>query len=904
MTASSGALYRVGTVDVDGSTALVGTGTSWLSAVIAIAVGDLFTLDMKTWYEVVSVTDDTNIVLDRNFEGGTASGVNYAIVRNTSGTVLTRIAGQIAVQFNQKQLFLDELRTWLNSTNNTESVTDSHGVSTAITTPSQMESEHTARVAQVDSLVGSVQAMTKAEFFALAEQRIRDSAGSGFAEWGLTRNDSNYNLNRVNEGLCSRVNSATWANSLAFGSTGVDSVYHGVSRTANPVVNINGTHLSLATIALSDTYISSKVKFPDAPDGLDKSDGTGRFADLAAAIVAGGNDLTASVLSQQDFVFLESWHEKISDKDVVYPLGNVQFGASTWESITLSNSVVVQGYSAFGEWDTTTQGYGVVWSTLSDTDKTKFIQDPENNIYSDDGELIQVRYRVRVVKSLGDEWEGVNTQDSDNVASGHLRYNASSYILSRGKLNTNLDFTSSSGDNRYLYSGTVNDRIEGVWESRNDTTLAHNGLCFAVPIALVQRRNQGAHHPVLNPNGTTEVRNSANTDAVKWYAYPSAVAFTSTATCFDFANTAGKATPDGGYIASSKGSGRPDGKHFDAIYASDVQDLRMSSKRLPLSEIRKKYKRMAIAGEVRGFEGVPFSSFTTNPASGSTNQVIAPSDVVTIASRPMDLVGWYVVDTNGVILAHSEEVGEVWWKTATSWYLGDRLILSNGSITQNTTDTLIFEINQPHSQANPTWTDIIGDPARIAATLPNGVQGQWVPQIPDGVGTINVNLNRKSIADFDLLHTTDDGATWSLFSVAVDGVDNTFPMTSTNIVGSVKLLHYETQAHFTDDATSVERLTDWSHVYATNHNTEAVLTSSLVGEVSTGIDPSEELSITKVVSDVISHTTESLAPVVKYSTAIDVKDGQAYLMFNVDDAGAIDSSNIKATALPYFIVEE
>lgn len=142
MGASSGALYRVGTATlISGSRTVTGVGSSWISALIAIATGDLFTLDMDTWYEVISVDSDTNITLDRGFQGANVSGANYAILRNTSGTVLTRIAGQIAVQFNQKQLFLDELRTWLNSSNDYESVTDSHGLSHSITTPKKMESD-------------------------------------------------------------------------------------------------------------------------------------------------------------------------------------------------------------------------------------------------------------------------------------------------------------------------------------------------------------------------------------------------------------------------------------------------------------------------------------------------------------------------------------------------------------------------------------------------------------------------------------------------------------------------------------------------------------------------------------------------------------------------------------------
>ena len=139
MTASAGAWYRVGKVNVvGGSQSIVGVGTNWQNDVIAIAIGDIFTLDAKTWYEVTAVNSNTSITLDRGFEGSTGTNKTYAILRNTSGTILTRIAGQVSVQFNQKQLFLDELRTWLNSDNATEELTDSHGLKQSIKTPHQM----------------------------------------------------------------------------------------------------------------------------------------------------------------------------------------------------------------------------------------------------------------------------------------------------------------------------------------------------------------------------------------------------------------------------------------------------------------------------------------------------------------------------------------------------------------------------------------------------------------------------------------------------------------------------------------------------------------------------------------------------------------------------------------------
>lgn len=150
MAASAGAWYRVGTVSVtNNNAAIVGIGSNWLNDVIAIAIGDAFTIDAKTWYEVIAVNSDTSITLDRGFEGSTASDVEYAILRNTSGTILTRIAGQIAVQFNQKQLFLDELRNWLTSEDETATLTDSHGIAHVVKTVNKIQ-EITGTAAEAD----------------------------------------------------------------------------------------------------------------------------------------------------------------------------------------------------------------------------------------------------------------------------------------------------------------------------------------------------------------------------------------------------------------------------------------------------------------------------------------------------------------------------------------------------------------------------------------------------------------------------------------------------------------------------------------------------------------------------------------------------------------------------------
>jgi hypothetical protein len=58
--------------------------------------GDIFTQDNQTIYEIVSISGDGSLVLDRNFAATTVSGGTYSIIRNSSATVNTRIASQVS----------------------------------------------------------------------------------------------------------------------------------------------------------------------------------------------------------------------------------------------------------------------------------------------------------------------------------------------------------------------------------------------------------------------------------------------------------------------------------------------------------------------------------------------------------------------------------------------------------------------------------------------------------------------------------------------------------------------------------------------------------------------------------------------------------------------------------------
>ena len=769
----------------------------------------------------------------------------------------------------------------------------------------------------VTALATDITTMSKADFFALSEKRIRDNAGSGFAEWG--KHDSLGSRDAVNEGMSL---GHPWYNTIVLGNENV--AYHsGTSRTGSPIISVNGVLNYVNGVNSTGTSRSpNSITFPPAPDGTKTYDsatgavvthstsneafeglvtngdfrngttdwtvtnvtvtfpngaaliegtttgdgylftnfttvaGTTCRAEFVARNVSGtasrvrvtgtsgsdvltiidstefkkytleftAGDTSANIVcdpstsntigdsievasvsvmpvtekvitTRQDFVFLESFHEKISDKDVVYPLGNVQYGATTWEGISLSTSVVAQGYSAFGEWDTTTTGRGVTWSTLSAADKVKFLQDPENNIYNDDGELIQVRYRMRVIEGLGDEW--LYTRPNDTIISSRsaLQYdfNYGTRVYAQGASTTSLDYQ--NGFRNWMLDESVSGieldakyRDVGIYTARTtDTTIAHNGLGFAIPIALVQRLNQGGYHPVYNPEGCNRFwKNTGAQGASSWYL-ADAKEPNSTSDCFtiDATNTAGNSFPfvpsQFGTISSAT-SGRPTNDpfiYYDAIYAGQVQDLRTSSNRQTTNELLNEYSRKSIAGTIRGKESVPFTKVYTQLSSTAAN-----TTTITVSDNSDYTVGdnIWIETTSGVYKRRSITTVAGDGVSLNISIASPRLL--NGHILHETLRTSQYE--------TLPWQDIIGDPARIAATFPDGVYGQWIPK--DTGGDDIYPLNRKVSVVGSRQFTADNGVSWD--NVANMGTfDPVMNQSTANYSTHVALHQYTTSAN-------------------------------------------------------------------------------------------------------------
>jgi len=529
-------------------------------------------------------------------------------------------------------------------------------------------------------------------------------------------------------------------------------------------------------------YSSTEIMLPDAPDGLDKKDLSSRFNDLAEATVAGGDELSQSYLDQRCIVYAVQ-------KDTEAPFGS----------------------------------------------SGTYIQDADNNIYSNDGVLRQRTFEFFSERLL----ESVSIEGADS------------------------------------YQSTINAMTSLGWSQDSDVLgQFKKGDDIAIVFTIVQRRNQGAYHPSYNPEGVAYATDGVDLSNRAFWT-DSAAAITSKQEAFSNACVAANA--NGSLISSTSSGGRfprPDGKFYDAIYASDVKDLRMSAKKLPLKEIREKYKRMAIAGEVRGFEGVPLitkarlSDYLSGDdavnylSEGKFTLIHNGEDHLRLSSpsqvSALDGLSWIFVK-GGVIYRNYawnnqyhtrifKWSGGSWGVSTIAELQGEFLAIpyaapssGTGLLKSGAVDgawgykykgQLSGAIISNHQQANPIWTDIIGDPANIAATFPDGVEGQWIPALPSGVTTA-FKLNRKSLNNVVNRAWSDlgDGTDWQSADNIIDVVKNT---SATGIPSTaIMLIHYETQAHFTQDDVN-SKVVDLGGVWASNHyqpDWGSALQSSLIGEV-------------------------------------------------------------------------
>ena len=903
---AAGAWYRAGKVSVTkGSKVVVGKSTSWKSAVNKIQVGDIFTADSKTFYEIVGITDDSNLTLDRNFEGSTSSNHKYAIIRNTSATINSVLAGQVAKQLNQKQLFLDELTEWLSSDNPTEPLTDGSGVEHDVKTPAQMEKEFNQKLSNIDDVENALYLRTKEQDEAMRAANNEKYAASGFVHFGKHR--SNSDSTPINIGLWSRTNTAADANILYTGRS-VNSVA-GTSKQEFPVINIGG---NLVDLVGQNNPFGYEIKFPDAPDGTvtyDSATGTvEQHADSSTAFAA--ETATNKVVTERvDMWGFEQYLRNVTPTDpYVYPNGLIQSRATTINGVATSPDTVRPiTYFAVFDGDTTSRGRGVHWFNATEEQRKAIAADPKNNIRYDaeTGNVQQWCLRQRTVAGAGNgDWENVLEANKRD-----LRFGISNWVKPQGALDYRAALADDTLSGYGLY--TWDDRVWGGNRNRltgkgkfnaatsdsNRENLAVNRECYFLVCGTVVRLNQGAYHPSFNPFGAAYWQHQGGTPAHGTFDKFGRL-INSAAQCFSFLSTSGnpRPYPNTGLIGQT--SGRPDNRFYNAIYASGMggvqEDIRYSVYEPDAQEIARQIHRHA-HGEARGLQKLVKTIVRAEVASSSAN-----ANGTQVLDASLYRIGDVVSVVEGVNI-HIQEATIVAINANTNTILWNNQFFSRVG---NTSYHIVHTQEIDTSVAGEfLTTGITSSTQRILDNpdLVNGWLGHWIPDLESG----NKDLIREAVSALlsGTVVTSDNGASYST------GVNRAMDFSYNRTVSDFNpqnltgILHYTTNAYLTQDANHLAPYgygNGLKQVYAgssTSATAGSQLNESLLRKVTTSTNAWTDvnnLSITnhvldkngELVSGRTSHTPLTLpAPTngsdgVKALVSVVEQNGQLHLQYN------------------------
>ena len=387
---------------------------------------------------------------------------------------------------------------------------------------------------------------------------------------------------------------------------------------------VNGINISVLGTKPNSSVIDNNklmaVNLPEAPNSVDE-------------------------LVRDELVFVEVWKEDIRKSGFIFPYGNVQYTGEDADGIqTVRFNGDVDYCASFkGDYytevtvdqngnetvNTLPKGRGWKWEDLKATFKSLIASNYKHNLFVDGDKLVQIRYRIRVVKFA----KNPATPLTFRTFLGYTKDNdVNATIKAQGQLGTLKD------DKNYTILAPYNSNnphsLQGTYCTEFNRDLSEDGFVFVVPIALVSRRNQGVFDPTFNPNGSARFRDGLrlvadydNTDDIIGFALMdnanATLASSTTGKTWDekykimmkwlfdretilenYDNAKGFVI--GGDMNSGI-SGRYDGLYYDEINEVDIKDLRFDvNKQLDLNYILEKEFNKFISGQTRGFEQEKF----------------------------------------------------------------------------------------------------------------------------------------------------------------------------------------------------------------------------------------------------------------------------------------------------------
>ena len=366
-------------------------------------------------------------------------------------------------------------------------------------------------------------------------------------------------------------------------------------------------------------------------------------ADLQTLHLAGG---IANVTS--NLCYVEAWYEDVTEKDFVFPYGNVQFSKYEYSDNIYKNKF---GTPRFDGWELyctqipstnifsddyfTSENYTIIykpkgykWSILTLQEKMAFISNPDNNMFIDGDKIVQFRFRITVAPVSGKPIFSCKPSSYyENLmfeSDRGLRVTAqASRLLPLFKNNYGADgnyehYFKNSHVKDSNYVSFMRDRVDegiycnGIYRQIHggvESDMPYMNAVYALPLCRIERYNTGAFHPIYNPLGTAIFYEASVSK--KWFEVSDGYV-TSVKDCFDTDKIAvinvNDVTDNASYTswlngdvnndtykpsfyAKSKLSGRDDNAFSDIIMHEQLEDLRI--------EAVKKSPREILDGELK-----------------------------------------------------------------------------------------------------------------------------------------------------------------------------------------------------------------------------------------------------------------------------------------------------------------
>ncbi|MBM5285422.1 hypothetical protein [Vibrio parahaemolyticus] len=506
------------------------------------------------------------------------------------------------------------------------------------------------------------------------------------------------------------------------------------------------------------------------------------------------------VINRVDMFGFEYFLEEISKANpFVYPYGCIQSKLTSIEGIaTKESNRPITYYSVF-DGDTTSKGKGVDFWAATDDQKRALVSNPDHNIYLlDDGRLVQWRVRQRTIAGAGNgKWADLSlvTGNATLYSTSPIlndcvqAQGSSDSILTPSWARTFVGITHNSANHKQL----------GVWELTDDTTIAVDGHCYFHVCGVVPRLNQGAYHPSFNPMGAAAWHKWGTAADLPWYDSRVVSGITSAGKCFTevSATTQIAKTPGSGRISHGKNK-RPDGKFYDAIYASGqggVIDYRLPSWDMSSKEEASKVFQKVVNGTYRGeelltktkvfgstqgatYQGVVSGMYKWN---ASAADFVISDGALGTSGASASIIGWLVQESKVFPVTYLFQASG---SSTTQIYCGQSAwenTKPNGVVQDIVSNKPMYFVqhittNIPVS-GDFTQLDLLGSPANIIASpeFANGWVGNWIPVIPnDTLIATDFQLVRKAVTTKMEFTWRDAGnSSWSSGSYNVNTTLNT-----------------------------------------------------------------------------------------------------------------------------------